>query len=108
MSSIQERHGTGKGTGSEAGGIRLHSRKRTSRKIENRAGRHTKVRRVYFAIASLWGFLLGTGFLAVALSAGGNGVPRDLKTLGMVAGGAVLSIIGGLVAAQAYRETMGR
>ena len=108
MNTIQERHHVTNKTGSRDEDTQLHSRKRTSRTIDKKVGRHALLRRIYFASASLWGFMLGMGFLAVALSAGGSEVPKDLKTLGMVAGGTVLSIIGGLVAAKAYREAMGR
>jgi hypothetical protein len=96
---------TGEGDG---GGARLHSRKRSSRPIDKKVSRHATTRRIYFAVAALWGFILGSGFLAVALSADGNAIPKDLKTLGMVVGGAILSMIGGLVTAKAYRETMAR
>ena len=108
MSTIHASHDMKVTGGGEDRGAPLHSRKRNSRTIQKKVSRHTTTRRIYFAAATLWGFVLGSGFLAVALSADGNSIPKDLKTLGMITAGAVLSIIGGLVAAQAYRETMGR
>ena len=108
MSTIQGSHDMKATGGGEDRGAPLHSRKRTRRTIQKKVSRHTTTRRIYFAVAALWGFILGSGFLSVALSADGNSIPKDLKTLGMITAGAVLSIIGGLVAAQAYRENMGR
>ena len=108
VNTIHEHHKMKAADGGHDGGARLHSRKRSSRTIDKKVSRHATTRRIYFAVAALWGFILGSGFLAVALSADGNAIPKDSKTLGMVAAGAILSVIGGLVAAKAYRETMAR
>ncbi len=108
MNHSQERVSMKTGSKRTHSGVQIHSRKRTSRKIESKKGRHSRLRKLYFSFAALWGFLLGAGFLAVALKVGSTEISIDLKTLGMVASGAVLSVLGGLMAAQSYRESIGR
>ena len=76
--------------------------------IARRSVRHHMVRPVFFALAALWGFLLGVAALAVALIQGGASVALDAGTLLALSFGSLLALGGGVVAAGAYREARRR
>ena len=58
--------------------------------------------------AALWGFVLGVGFLALAFSMSNVKIPRDGATFGLLAAGALLAVIGGVLGAKSYRESVNR
>ena len=62
----------------------------------------------FFMATAFWGFVLGAGFLAVAMSLANVTIPQDGATVALLCGGAVLAVVGGLLAAKSYRESRGR
>ena len=62
----------------------------------------------FFALASLWGFLIGTGAVLGALTVKGLTLPLAPQFVGILALAVLLALAGGLVAAAAYRESSGR
>ncbi len=66
----------------------------------------SRLRAVYFGVASFWGFVAGT--VAVAVVAG-EALPRFSATaVGVLAAAAAVAIVGGIVVALAYREVAHR
>jgi hypothetical protein len=63
---------------------------------------------LYFSLAAVWGFLAGTGAVLVGLTAVGR--PARLGALGVavVIGAALAAVVGGFVAAAAYRAATRR
>ena len=76
----------------------------TSHKAKSISG----LRRFYFGLASLWGFLSGAVTLSVAFAVSGRSVPGLPLTLAALSVGAVLAVVGGVIAAGAYREARRR
>jgi hypothetical protein len=66
------------------------------------------VRLVYFSMASLWGFLIGTLGMLGGLAALNRPLEPSAPIVGVVIGAALLALGGGLVVAAAYREATGR
>ena len=62
----------------------------------------------YFMATALFGFLLGAGFLGIALCVENVAVPNNGATIGLLTVGAVLAMVGGLLASKSYRETRNR
>ena len=87
------------------------SRPRRRRKSRQASAGRTQRRRlqlVYFSLASLWGFLIGTVTLLFGFSLAGNRL--DLSPVAIIAmsGAILLAIVGGMVASRAYREASRR
>ena len=57
---------------------------------------------------ALWGFVLGAGFLAMAMSLSNTSIPKDASSVALVGAGSLLALVGGLLAAKSYRESRNR
>ena len=62
----------------------------------------------YFMATAMFGFLLGAGFLAITLCIENVAAPKNGTTIGLLTAGAVLAMVGGLLASKSYRETRNR
>ena len=82
--------------------------RRRSRSIPKKRNRQAWMRTGYFMAAALFGFLLGAGFLAIALCLEDVAVPKNGATFGLLTAGCFLSMVGGLLASKSYRETRNR
>ena len=68
----------------------------------------TRRRHMFFCLASLWGYVLGIGVLAAALSRGETEVAIDRAVALWLTGGSLAVMAGGWIAAGAYRESRRR
>jgi len=66
------------------------------------------LRLFYFTLASLWGFLAGSVAILGGLHVGGYPLALDTGLSILVAIAAVLAVVGGVVAASAYRDAAHR
>lgn len=82
-------------------------RHRSSSHVSSRSLRR-RLRALYFSLAALWGFLAGTGAVLIGLTTMGEPVGLAPRGVVFVAGAALLSLVGGLVAAAAYRSASRR
>jgi hypothetical protein len=79
-----------------------------SRKRSTDSTQTSKRRFLFFGMAALWGYVLGLGVLAAALSSADVRLSTD-PMLGLwLAGGSALALGGGAVVAGAYREARRR
>ena len=80
---------------------------RRSRRPSDRDQRR-RLRLLYFTLASLWGFLIGTAGLLIGISS--RGVPLDLGPVAVLAlsAASILAVSGGMIASRAYREASRR
>jgi hypothetical protein len=78
------------------------------RRRSNDASSATRRRHLFFCLASLWGYLLGVGVLAAAMSRGDVHVNVDSTLALWLLCGSLAGIVGGFVAAGAYREARRR
>ena len=62
----------------------------------------------YFALASVWGCLAGTGVLVVGLSVLGQPIRPGSTVAGFLGLAMILAVVGGLLAAAAYRAASRR
>ena len=62
----------------------------------------------YFALASIWGCLAGTGVLVVGLSALGKPIRLGTTIAGFLGLAMLLAVVGGLLTAAAYRAASRR
>jgi hypothetical protein len=108
-STVEEGQGMGEAERvQEATGLQEAAAERPRRRRRRSASRSSsrktrgRLRKLYFSLAAVWGFLAGTGAVLVGLSAAGR--PARLGTSGsmLVAGAAILALIGGVVAAAGY------
>lgn len=67
-----------------------------------------RLRRVYFVLASVWGFATGAIGLAAAAKLGGVEFSFSKKVLALLAASAPVALLGGYIAAEAYREARRR
>ena len=85
---------------------RTRRRVRSHRRAAN--NRHRRLRMMYFALASVWGFAAGS----VAVLAGFNALGHPIRFdsgLGFTLGAAgVIAIVGGVIVSLAYREAVRR
>ena len=87
---------------------RRHRRRkrRTSSKVASKT--HRRLQLLYFALATVWGFVVGTAAILVGLSHVGKPISLD-PTIGVVLLVAcVVAVVGGLIAAAAYRDVIRR
>jgi uncharacterized membrane protein YhaH (DUF805 family) len=72
------------------------------------ASRGSRTRRAYFLLSALWGF--GTGAIALAVGAklAGSAFGMSAPVLATVAVSVPVALLGGFVAAEAYREARKR
>jgi hypothetical protein len=66
------------------------------------------MRSLYFSLAALWGFLIGSGALLIGFSATGARLHLGGGPLAALAAASILAVVGGMVAARAYREATRR
>ena len=62
----------------------------------------------YFALASIWGCLAGTGVLVVGMSALGKPIRLGTTIAGFLGLAMLLAVVGGLLTAAAYRAASRR
>ena len=82
--------------------------RRPRRSPRRKSGGRGRLRLFYFAIASIWGCILGAAALAIAAAWSGAAPGLDLPTVVALTGACALSVGGGIVAAKAYREAARR
>lgn len=83
--------------------------RRRRRRSSRRAGaRSSRIRLVYFLLASAWGFVTGTTAVAGLLAAVGRPLTLEPRSAVALAGAGVVALVGGVVASRAYRETRSR
>ena len=90
---------------------RTRSRRRSrsgSRSTSGSRDRRRRLRVFYFGFASLWGFLLGSAAVFVALKALGQPLTVEPLLVVLVAAAGLLALVSGLVVAAAYREAAHR
>ena len=81
--------------------------RRARRTSSNRAQRR-KLRLIYFSLAALWGFLIGTAAVLFGLSLGGISLDLSPGTIVALAVSSILAVVGGMIASRAYREATRR
>jgi hypothetical protein len=88
------------------------ARSRTPRRLGRTSGggsrRRSRIRALYFGLASLWGFGTGAGALAIALKASGHDFGLDGALMLAIAIAVLLALLGAGVVAAAYREVARR
>jgi hypothetical protein len=62
----------------------------------------------FFALASIWGFIVGVGGFLAAMSAAGQPVHPGVSAIPGLIPGLVIAVAGGFVIAAAYRESKRR
>jgi hypothetical protein len=72
------------------------------------ASASARVRRIYFLLASLWGFVTGAIGLAAAAKLGGVEFVLSRKLVLLLAASSPAALLGGYIAAEAYREARRR
>ena len=89
---------------------RSRRRRRRPQAARGASTRRTRqrLRVMYFSLAALWGFLAGSGAVLVGLSGAGRRVQLSGPALGLFGGASVVALIGGVVAAKAYRSASRR
>ena len=66
------------------------------------------MRKLYFALASVWGFLIGTAAALGGLAAVGRPLFLDSRVGLVLLVAGVFALLGGFIAAAAYREASNR
>lgn len=90
---------------------RRDSERRQARSSDRRGSsrlRHRRLRTLYFALASVWGFLAGTTGVVVSMAAGGRPLGFGPRVGTVLAASTVIAVLGGLIAARAYRDATTR
>jgi hypothetical protein len=90
-------------SGGSSADIERHSRRRRGRSRSPRRG-PGRIRHLYFTLASLWGFVAGSGTILVGLAALGRPLRLDPTLTLVLAGAGGLALLGGFVASAAYRD----
>ena len=87
-------------------------RRRSSRPVSSSKSSASRSRRGlragYFALASIWGCLAGTGVLVVGMSALGKPIRLGTTIAGFLGLAMLLAVVGGLLTAAAYRAASRR
>lgn len=86
---------------------RIDSAREYSR-VHRREPRRGRLRLVYFGLASAWGYAAGVGVVLAALSSSGAPVRWSAPLVGATVCGVGLAVLGGALAAGAYREAKRR
>ena len=71
-------------------------------------GSSSRLRMLFFVMASLWGFIVGAGLIVPALFAGGRLLPSRPLVAMLILSGALLAVLGGALASVAYRRIRDR
>ena len=83
--------------------------RRTSEYTVASNSRHWSARGIrrflFFALASVWGFIVGVGGFLAAMSAAGQPVHPSPGAIGGLIPGFVIAAAGGFIIAAAYRES---
>lgn len=82
--------------------------RRGSRSNPRRSSSRRGLRAGYFALASVWGCLAGTGALVVGLSFLGRPLRLGPTVVGFLGLAVILAVLGGLLMAVAYRAASRR
>ena len=88
--------------------VRATPSHRSHRRTRSKSRKHRRVRAIYFGIASVWGFLIGSAALLWGLSLNGHPVRADGLLTGLLVGAGFLAVVGGVLTARAYREAAQR
>ena len=83
-------------------------RRRRRRSSSNSPKSRRGLRAGYFALASIWGCLAGTGVLVVGLSLLGRPIRLGSTVAGFLGLAMILAVVGGLLTAAAYRAASRR
>ena len=83
-------------------------RRRRSQHASSSRAQRSRLRMVFFSLASLWGFLIGTVSLLVGVSLGGRSLNLSPVAIVTLSGATVLAVVGGLIASRAYLEATRR
>ena len=95
--------------GEESAGHEIHDRSPRVRPHGSGATGGRQLRRAFFSLSALGGYLIGAAALAFALAARGRQVGiEDSLVIGALAAGAVVAVIGGVIVSEAYREMRNR
>ena len=86
----------------------LPRRRRQSRRANSTRNQRRRLRLVYFSLASLWGFLVGTVTLLFGFSLSGRRLELSPVAIVAMSAAIVLAVVGGMVASRAYREASRR
>ena len=71
-------------------------------------GSSSRLRMVFFIMASLWGFMVGAGLIAPALFAGGKPLASRPLVAVLLLSGVLLAGFGGALASMVYRRVRDR
>ena len=86
----------------------LPRRRRRSRRAASNRNQRRRLQLVYFSLASLWGFLVGTVTLLFGFSLAGRQLELSPVAVVAMSAAIVLAVGGGLVSSRAYREASRR
>ena len=86
----------------------LRRQRRQSRRATSNRNQRRRLRLVYFSLASLWGFLMGTVTLLFGFSLSGRRLELSPVAIVAMSAAIVLAVVGGMVASRAYREASRR
>jgi hypothetical protein len=96
----------------EAAGYQIERRRRRSSSpgsaAPNGSRARQRVRAIYFVLATLWGFAMGSAAMLAASASAGRAVQLDQPAAVALALGLVVALGGGVLASRAYRETSQR
>ena len=87
---------------------RSRRKRRRRRQPEQRSAPRGLLRPAFFAVASLWGFVVGTVTILGFLSQTGRNIQLDARIGTLLGIAAVLTLVGAMVASAAYRDAVGR
>lgn len=86
------------------------ARRRRKNPRQAAAGGHQRRwrRLLYFSLASLWGFLIGTATLLYGFSLAGHHLEPSPVAIVAMSAAVVLAVVGGVITSRAYREATRR
>ena len=86
----------------------VRHRRKSSRQATANGNQRRRLRLVYFRLASLWGFLIGTVMLLYGFSLSGRRLELSPVAIVAMSAAIVLAVVGGIVASRAYRAASRR